>query len=168
MANSCIICEKILNARQQILDCPLCMGFAHRLCTNITPDHFTKKKEKGKKIDCHWHNCLENIQHKGHLCPCGFCTERRMNSISYMCPEFPDVNNTVPDMETSQPLSPIRDPEAAPHLGVGSRGMHVSSWEAVSLNAQLDTVTGISSNQSDHSGNHRLLPSQFMNVLQIM
>ena len=107
MASSCLKCTVKIGAGRLALKCPLCMHKIHLTCTEISRKHYNKEKKANRSIDYHCEKCLQNINANGHICQCSFCHDRRMTSISYTCPSFPEVNNTVSIMDMSQPLSPI-------------------------------------------------------------
>ena len=142
MFSICIVCTNKVYKKRQFLKCPACLEIAHRSCTDISQKHFQKEFKKGIDINWHCSKCSENIESNGHVCPCTFCHQLRMNAISY--DPFPEDGNTVSEMETSQPLSPIRNPDYRASQGIEVHGMHVSSWRELDLATQLDSLHGLS------------------------
>ena len=141
MFSPCIVCKFKVYGRRQFLKCPACLEIAHRNCTGISQKHFQKKSKKGIDINWHCSKCSEDIASNSRVCPCTFCHQLRMNAISY--DPFPEDGNTVSEMETSQPISPIRNPDHRASQGIEVHGMHVSSWRERNLATQLDNLHGL-------------------------
>ena len=152
MASVCINCQVKVNSNRQFVTCGFCKQVVHRTCTDINRTDYQKEQKKGRTIDWHCNSCWNNIQQNGQLCNCSPCHKRRIEASSF---DFPSVDNTVSSMDTSQLLSPIRNPQAAEHR----RGMHVSSWEQNQLTSMLNTVS--SANQSVSSSDNPVEQSNF-------
>ena len=143
MASVCITCQTKVYAKRQFVTCGLCQQVAHRTCTDISRSDYQKEQKKGRTIDWHCSTCWNNISQNEQLCRCNFCHNRRMEAISF---EFPWGSTTVSAMETSQPLSPVRNPDITAEVDEVQSGMHVSSWQTDQLSTMLDSV-----NPTDHS-----------------
>ena len=156
MASVCINCQVKVNSNRQFVTCGLCKQIAHRTCTDIKRADYQKEQKEGRSIDWHCNGCWNNIQQNGQLCHCNPCRERRIEARSF---NFPQVDNTVSSMNTSQPLSPIRNPEDTSPAAEHRRGMHVSTWEQGQLTSMLNAVS--STDQYVSSVNNPIEQSNF-------
>ena len=147
MASICIICQTKVYANRQVVTCGLCQQVAHRTCTDISRSDYQKEQKKGRNVDWHCSTCWNNISQNEQLCRCSFCHNRRMAAISF---EFPWGNTTVSAMETSQPLSPVRNPDVTTEALEPCSGMHVSSWRTDQLSSLLDNANTADNINIDH------------------
>ena len=147
--NSCITCRKTIRSDRQYVSCGLCKKIAHRACTDIKRCEFQSAQRKSKTVEWHCNTCWYNIQHNVSRCQCDYCTQRRIDAISFEIPEYERSDfsmilsvrdDTVSSMDATQVLSPVRDPNASIPAYEPRPGMHVSSWEQQQLASRLNGI----------------------------